>query len=161
MRTPKNPDGDLLAAENLVRLTDGVPELSPVHRESGQSLDKVYGRLVCADVFSDPSVGAVSHKAPGYKPRTPVFASRRPADLAGLRPALPPRVHSEQAIRIERAGLARLQLLSPAQIGLQAMAALPASARDALKILVHEAVDYDAAGARIRVVDHPQGPRPA
>jgi hypothetical protein len=152
--SPKHPEGDPLTAENLARLADGVPALSPVHTESGQSLDKVYGRLVCADVFSEPGADAASHKAPGYRPRVRFFTARRPADPEGLRPALPPRAAPEQAIRIERAGLARLQLLSPAQIGLQAMAALPAAARDALKILVHEAVDYDAAGARIRVLDH-------
>lgn len=151
--SPKNPEGDQLAAENLARLSDGVPTFSPVHTESGQSLDKVYGRLVCADVFSDPSASAEPRKAAAYSRRTRLFAPRRPVAPGGLRPVAADRAASERAIRIERAGLARLQLLSPAQIGIQALAALPVAARDALKLLVHEAVDYDATGARIRVLD--------
>ncbi|MFO0580231.1 MAG: hypothetical protein U1A78_40180 [Polyangia bacterium] len=151
--SPTNPEGDLLAAENLARLTDVVPALSPVYEETGQSLDQLFGQLVCADVFSDPSVSTPLRRNSSFAAKMRFFPSRRPVDQVGVRTAIPVRALLDHAVRIQRADLSRLQMLSPAQILQQGMTALPTGARDALKLLVHEAVDYDGAGARIKVLE--------
>jgi hypothetical protein len=151
--SPANPDGDLLAAERFAHLTDAIPALTPVHVESGQSLDRLYGQLVGSDIFSDPSAAAPPPKSVPYAfSRNRFFASRRPADQVGVRPELPVRAAPTGALRILRADLSRLRMLSPAQILLQGVGALPPAAREAFKLLHHETVDYDDAGSRIHVL---------
>lgn len=150
--SPANPDGDLLAAERFAHLTDAIPALTPVHVESGRSLDRLYGQLVGSDVFSDPSAAAPAAKSlPHPFNRSRFFAARRPADQVGVRPELPART-TTGALRIQRADLSRLRMLSPAQILLQGVGTLPPAAREAFKLLHHETVDYDDAGARIQVL---------
>ena len=124
-----------------------------MYEETGQSLDQLFGRLVCADVFSEPSVGTPQRRNNSLAAKMRAFPARRPADQVGVRTPVPVRAIREHAVRVQRADLSRLQMLSPAQILQQGMTALPLDVRDALKLLVHEAVDYDGAGARIKVLE--------
>lgn len=149
--SPANPEGDLLAAERFAQLTDAVPTLTAVHVENGLCLDRLYGQLVCSDIFSDPNSVAPPAKSVMFL-RGRFFAARRPPDQAGSRPEAPARAAPPAARRIQRADLSRLRMLSPAQILLQGVGALPPAVREAFKLLYRETVEYDDAGARIHVL---------
>jgi hypothetical protein len=53
--TPSNPDGTTVATENFARFIDVLPNLSPLHSASGQSLESLYGNeVVRANVIPPP-----------------------------------------------------------------------------------------------------------
>lgn len=54
--TPSNPDGTHVATENFARFIDVLPNLSPLHSASGQSLESIYGNEVLNANVKPPPV---------------------------------------------------------------------------------------------------------
>lgn len=147
--SPSNLHGSPLAAECFARLSDRVPTLSPICTYRGQSLDLLYGRVVCADLFSAPSTGGASRKSAPSSPRSRSFKARgapRPDSPKAAAPV------TAQSSRIQRTDLSRLKMLHPAELLLKGVAALPAAEQEAFKLLHREAAACDASGARIKIL---------
>lgn len=51
---PNNPNGNTLAAENFSFLVDEIPKIEAIHSTTGQSVDRLYGQIVSANVRPTP-----------------------------------------------------------------------------------------------------------